>query len=69
MLDTDGALAEERAFTSAAFCNPEAGLAVLLSLTSATQCDIQTRAVGSNTYLYSRSSRVLEHESCGITQT
>lgn len=38
--------------TSAAFCNPEAGLTALLSLglPSATQCDIQGRG-GSNIHL------------------
>lgn len=39
--------------TSAAFCNPEAGLAALLSLglPSETECDIQTMARGSNMHL------------------
>lgn len=44
LLVSDSSLIEGMAVTSAAFCNPAAGLAALLSLVSATDCDIQTRA-------------------------
>lgn len=46
-LDSDGASFGGWLFTSAAFCNPEAGLAALLSmLASVTQWDIQNEGRG-----------------------
>lgn len=56
--------------TSAAFCNPDSGLAalLLLGLPSATQCDIQTREGESNMHLDSVSSYLFSHLPCCVTQ-